>query len=119
MIRTMAASRWSGLRRRRDPGQNQNHLSSAAQSRLPLVGPETVAHESTFQGRGPVSPIAVHLAPPERSGTQQKGEYSYTAHRREPQLFRLIDHWKRESVSGSFCIGIKSRFQAHSTIGKC
>jgi len=24
MIRTMAASRWSGLRRRRDPGQNQD-----------------------------------------------------------------------------------------------
>ena len=70
MIRTMAASRWSGLRRHRDPRpkaktktfyerKNQNHLSSAAQPRLPLVGPETVAHESTFQGRRPVCPIAV------------------------------------------------------------
>src|ERR1017187_6463195 len=38
---------------------------------------------------------------------------------REQQHFRLIDHWKRESVSGSLCIGIKFRFQAHSTIGKC
>ncbi len=77
MIRTMAASRWSGLRRCRDPepkpkpkpkpsmrGKTKNHLSSAAQSRLPLVGPETVAHESTFKGRGPVCPIAVQMTPP-------------------------------------------------------
>ena len=49
----------------------------------------------------------------------KKGEYSYTADRRERPLFRLIDHWKRESISGSFRIGNKFRFQAHSTIGKC
>ena len=129
MIRSMAASRWSGLRRRRDSEpkpkpsyerKNQNHLSSAVQSRLPLVGPEAVAHKSIFQGRRPVYPIAVQMTPAGKDpASDKKGEYSYRAHRRERQLFRLIDHWKREAISGSFCIGIKFRFQAHSTIGKC
>ena len=58
MIHTRAASRWSDLRRRRDSEpkpktfherKTQNHLNSAAQSRLPLVGLDTVAGESTFQ----------------------------------------------------------------------
>ena len=58
MIRTIAASRWSGLRRRRDSGpkpkpsmRGKTKTISAPRrsSRLPLVGPETAAYESTFQ----------------------------------------------------------------------
>jgi hypothetical protein len=88
-----------------DKNQSQEGLVFGSVARLPLVGLE-------------------HQLPVERDLKQsrthtQKGEYPRRAHGRERQLFRLIDHWKRRSFSGSFCIGIKFRFQAHSTIGKC
>jgi hypothetical protein len=34
-------------------------------------------------------------------------------------IFRLTPHWNRTAVSGSWRIGINSRFQAHLWIGKC
>jgi len=114
MIRSMAASRWSGLRRRRDSEpkpkpsyerKNQNHLSSAVQSRLPLVGPEAVAHKSIFQGRRPVYPIAVQMTPAGKDpASDKKGEYSHKA------------TVASGSFSGSLTIGNEKPFQAHSVL---
>lgn len=36
-----------------------------------------------------------------------------------PHSLGLILYWNETSVSGSRCIGMKSSFQAHSSIGKC
>jgi hypothetical protein len=66
------ASRWSAPRHPASSGiqtqkpsyekENQNHPSPRRLCSLPLVGPETVAHESTFKERRPAYPIAVPRA---------------------------------------------------------
>ena len=61
-------------------------------------------------------PLSLHPIP----GFSKKGE----PHQQKTIVFaspnfRLIPHWNRTLISGSFRIGIKSRFQAHFWIGKC
>jgi hypothetical protein len=114
MIRTISASRWSGLRRRRDPRpkaktktfyERKSYERKSQNPSAPRRNPASRWSAPSVEGRDPAF--------------KQKGEYPYKGSSIERQLFRLIDHWKRKSVSDSFCIGNEFRFQAHSTIGKC
>src|SRR5580693_1288778 len=61
-------------------------------------------------------PLSLHPIP----GFSKKGE----PHQQKTIVFaspnfRLISHWNQTLISGSFRVGIKSRFQAHFWIGKC
>src|ERR1022692_677649 len=127
-IELTSISGWAGKK------PSQEGLVFGSVARLPLVGPEHqwVGRKKTIPGRvgawecgaPPVGRPRTSVGRP--AETQSNLEHTHRKENtraehtgREQQHFRLIDHWKREPVSGSLCIGIKFRFQAHSTIGKC
>src|ERR1019366_586664 len=99
-IELTSISGWAGKK------PSQEGLVFGSVARPPLGGP-------LQQWGGRQKHKTISNTPTKRSRPEESTQVVSSRH------FRLIDHWKRESVSGSLCVGIKFRFQAHSTIGKC